>query len=254
MLSFLGIEIDTADMVFRLPREKLEKLRDLIAGFLALKSVTLNTSLVFACRVMPMGRVFSRRLSLATRGVLRAEHRIRLTRTLKDDLRVWESFLQRYRSNGEISLYTDADGSRGFGAIFGLQWCAGAWPDSWVQVGWCKNLTLLELFPVVVAVELWVRQLRDSKVCFWTDNVSVVACVNSLPASSLPVLALLRHLVLRYLELNILFRARHVPGVENKIADALSRFYWQEFQYLLPGAASEGLPCPSLTWDLVTQG
>lgn len=218
--------------------------------------------LVFACRVMPMGRVFSRRLSLATKGVLQAEHRIRINKTLKNDLKVWEAFLQRYngrtlcqaleRSNSEISLYTDAAGSQGFGAVYGSQWCAEEWPAQWIQAGWCKNLTLLELFPIVVVVELWGSQLKDSKVCFWTDNASVVSCVNSLSASSLPVLALLEHLVLRCLDFNINFRARHVPGVENKIADSLSRFCWQEFWDLLPGAALEGLPCPSILWELAT--
>lgn len=42
---------------------------------------------------MPMGRVFSSRLSLATRGVSVPSHRIRNTRALRDDLLVWKSFL-----------------------------------------------------------------------------------------------------------------------------------------------------------------
>lgn len=79
VLSFLGIEIDSVKMVFR-TQEKLDKLRDLISGFLRVKSVTLRQaqlllgSLVFACRVMPMGRVFSRWLSLATRSVSHPEY------------------------------------------------------------------------------------------------------------------------------------------------------------------------------------
>lgn len=94
-LSFLGIELYTVSMVFRLPQEKLTRLLDLIEGFCAVRKVTLLQMqsmlglLVFACRVMPMGRVFSRRLSLATKGARSPGHRIRLTKPLKADLGVW---------------------------------------------------------------------------------------------------------------------------------------------------------------------
>ncbi|KAM4034620.1 uncharacterized protein ACNLHF_021282 [Anomaloglossus baeobatrachus] len=76
VLSFLGIEIDSNAMLFRLPDDKVEKLRSLIKGFCSVRSVTLRQMqsllglLVFACHVMPMGRVFSRRLSLATKGIM----------------------------------------------------------------------------------------------------------------------------------------------------------------------------------------
>ncbi|KAM3920262.1 uncharacterized protein RB166_014650 [Leptodactylus fuscus] len=209
-LSFLGIEFDTEAMVYRLPADKLSKLRDLLMGFLAVSKVTLKQLqsllglLVFACRIMPMGRVFSRRLSLATRGISSPRHHIRVTRPLKADLRVWLSFLDSYNgrtcwqspevSNSDLSLFTDAAGSLGFGAVLGSQWCAEPWPDAWREAGLCRNLTVLELFPIIVAVEIWGDQLRDRRVRFWSDNLSVVHCVNHLSSSSPPVLALLRHL------------------------------------------------------------
>lgn len=267
VLSFLGIEIDSVNMVFRLPEDKLAKILDMVNGFCSVKKVTLRQMqsllglLVFACRIMPMGRVFSRRLSLATRGVAGPGHHIRLTRPLKADLGVWREFLMSYNgrtccqepevSSCDIELFTDAAGSAGFGAILGSDWCAGGWPAAWQDNGFCRNLTLLELFPIVVAVELWGSVLRDKRVRFWTDNISVVHCINRLSSSSPPVLSLLRHLVLRCLQQNIWFRARHVPGVNNTVADALSRFRWQEFRVLLPGAAKEGRVCPPSLWVLV---
>lgn len=270
VLSFLGIEIDSVHMVFCLPEDKLVKLLGLVDGFCAVRKVTLRQMqsllglLVFACRIMPMGRVFSRRLSLATRGASRPEHRIRLTRPLKADLLVWRTFLHSYNgrsccqspevSSDDIQLFTDAAGSKGFGAILGSEWCSGEWPLSWQKNGLCRNLTLLELFPIIVAVELWGPVLRDKRVCFYSDNMSVVYCISRLTSSSLPVLSLLRHLVLRCLQYNIWFRARHVPGVFNATADALSRFNWQEFRELLPGAARVGRSCPPALWDLVGSG
>ncbi|KAM4031882.1 LOW QUALITY PROTEIN: uncharacterized protein ACNLHF_019259 [Anomaloglossus baeobatrachus] len=77
-LSFLGIEIDSKAMIFRLPSDKVSALLSLLMGFRSVRSVTLRQMqsllglLVFACRVMPMGRIFSRRLALATREISRA--------------------------------------------------------------------------------------------------------------------------------------------------------------------------------------
>lgn len=270
VLSFLGIEIDSVRMIFRLPVDKLEKLKGQVQGFCSVKKVTLRQMqsllglLVFACRIMPMGRVFSRRLSLATRGISRPEHKIRITRPLRADLAVWNEFLDTYNghtccqetevSSLEVSLFTDAAGSVGFGAILGTEWCAEAWPPSWRKEGLCRNLTLLELFPIIVAVELWGSILQNRRVCFFSDNMGVVHCISRQSSSSPPVLALLRHLVLRCLQHNIWFRARHVPGVSNSTADALSRFRWQEFRELLPEAALEGRVCPPFLWDLVGNG
>lgn len=270
VLSFLGIEIDSVQMVFRLPADKLSKLVDMIDGFCSVRKVTLRQLqsllglMVFACRVLPMGRTFSRRLSLATRGASRPDHRIRLTKHLKGDLLVWREFLHSYNgrtccqepevSSDDIALFTDASGSVGFGAILDTEWCAESWPESWRCSELCRNLTLLELFPIVVAVEIWGGALQNKRVCFWTDNLSVVHCISRLTSSSPPVLALLRHLVLRCLQHNIWFRARHVPGKCNLVADALSRFLWQEFRELLPGAAQQGHRCPSFLWELATSG
>lgn len=267
-LSFLGIELDTVEMVFRLPQDKLDKLLGLIEGFFGVRKVTLQQMqsllglLVFACRIMPMGRVFSRRLSLSTRGVQLPGHRIRITRSLRADLGVWRDFLRRYNGrtccqseevdNSDICLFTDAAGSVGFGAILGTRWCCQEWPESWREAGLVSNLVLLELFPIIVSLELWGSELCGRRVCFWTDNMGVVHGVNNLTSSSLPVLGLLRHLVLRCLDYNISFRARHVPGVENCAADSLSRFQFQEFRRCCPGADLEGSPFPEDLWDLVT--
>ncbi|KAM4019336.1 uncharacterized protein ACNLHF_000032 [Anomaloglossus baeobatrachus] len=101
-LSFLGIEIDSVGMFFRLPQEKVAKLLELIQGFCSVRSVTLRQMqsllglLVFACRVMPMGRIFSRRLSLSTKGIRLPHHRIRITPPLRLDLMVWREFLLSY--------------------------------------------------------------------------------------------------------------------------------------------------------------
>ena len=114
-------------------------------------------------------------------------------------------------------------------------------------------MVLLELFPIVVALELWGESLRNLKVRFNCDNLGVVQVVNRLSAASPPVVSLLRHLVLRCLHLNVFMYAVHLPGVENTLADALSRFQWDRFRELAPAAEQHGVPCPDWMWDIALQ-
>ncbi|KAM9294537.1 uncharacterized protein PAF06_018723 [Gastrophryne carolinensis] len=80
VMKFLGIEIDTVGRLCRLPRDKIEDLVGGLEGALGVKKVTLVQlqsllgKLNFACRVLPMGRVFTRRLSIATAGVREPHH------------------------------------------------------------------------------------------------------------------------------------------------------------------------------------
>ncbi|KAM4748928.1 uncharacterized protein WCC33_006337 [Rhinophrynus dorsalis] len=193
-LSYLGIEIDSEEGQVRLPLEKVLKARAAVVGMVGRQKVSLREMqgllglLNFASRVIPMGRIFSRRLERATVGVRRPLHKIRITRQLREDLKVWEAFLINFngvrlwreppRANGQMQLYTDAAGAVGFGAFFQGQWCAERWPEAWHSQGLTRNLVLLELFPIVVALELWYEGLANKEVVFWTDNMSVVYAIN----------------------------------------------------------------------------
>lgn len=101
-LCFLGIVIDTVAMECRLPLDKLEGLRQEVAEAIRGRKIQLRVlqsllgKLNFACRIMPMGCVFCRRLAAATAGVQAPHHFIRLGLKLKEDLKVWDSFLATY--------------------------------------------------------------------------------------------------------------------------------------------------------------
>ena len=76
-LTFAGIELDCLKHEVRLPREKVEKCREVVIQFLSSKRVTLKElqSLIgllsFACSIIKPGRVFLRRLINLTIGVVR---------------------------------------------------------------------------------------------------------------------------------------------------------------------------------------
>ena len=55
---------------------------------------------------------------------------------------------------------------------------------------------------------------------------------------------LVRPLVLLSMQHNFVVRARHVPGVSNAIADALSRIQMQRFRVLVPDADQNSCTIP----------
>ena len=262
-LKFAGIELDSVRGEARLP---LDKVQDCIAKIRDLKGrrkVTLQElqsvigSLNFACKVVVPGRAFLRRLIDQTRGLRKPHHRVKINRATRADLDLWYEFLlqfngrlfflpQNYISSQQLHLYTDASGSQGYGAILGKKWFFGAWPES--VKGW--NITILELYPIVAAVCIWVDIFRDKCICFHTDNMALVHVINKQTSKEPQVMKLIRKLVMMCLRHNVLFKADHVPGVYNGLADALSRLQIQKFRELAPEADKLSTHLP---WDLLPQ-
>ena len=106
-ISFAGIELDSVLMEARLPPDKLVKYHDLIASSLRRRKITLReiqslTGLLnFACTVVVPGRAFLQRLIVLTIGIHGPQFLIRLTREVKEDLKVWQQFLAGF--NGRFS-------------------------------------------------------------------------------------------------------------------------------------------------------
>lgn len=84
-------------------------------------------------------------------------------------------------------------------------------------------------------------------------ELGVVQVINRITTSSRPVVRLLRHLVLRCLQLNVLLYAVHIPGVDNTLADSLSQFQWDRFRDMAPAAERDGRPCPGWLWEVALE-
>lgn len=115
-----------------------------------------------------------------------------------------------------------------------------------MEAGFTRYLVLLELFPVVLAMELWGETCWELKLRLNCDNMGVVQVINCMSAPSPPI-RLLRRLVLRCLRLNIFIYAVHIPGVDNVLADALS-FSVGQVQRAGPGRREgrPAMPCLDL--------
>ena len=252
VLSFAGIELDSCRMEARLPNDKVEKCKSLLSSFLRRKKATLNeiqtlTGLLnFACLVVRPGRAFLRRLIDLTIGIKAADHKIRLTKAVKADLKVWLSFLTEHNcksfflpdvwaNSAKLNLYTDAAGSLGFGAVFGTKWCYGRWPDKWLG----RNIAMLEFYPIVLSLYLWGDQLRNQCVLFFTDNEALVHVINKQSCRDVSLMHFVRKLVAICLKYNILFKAKHIPGIHNTLADSLSRLQVSAFKHMAPASMDQ---------------
>ena len=81
----------------------------------------------------------------------------------------------------------------------------------------------------MLALRLRGSVLQNKRVVFWSDNQAVVAIINRQTSRCPQIMKLVRKLVVRCLEWNIHFKARHVRGIDNSIADALSHFQMARF-------------------------
>lgn len=255
VLTFLGLEINTDEMLIKIPQNKLDALKEMLEKFLFLKRVTLKDlqslvgSLNFFGKAIRCARAFNRRFYDLTKHAKKPHHFIKLNEETKEDIRMWLTFLKSFNgksyfpesdwtSNDVIELFTDAAGSIGMGcgAYFSSEWVYLHWPNSWAESGAMKDITFLEFIPIVLSMEIWGIQLQNKKIVFNIDNNALVQIVNTQTSKSKTVMSLMRPFVLFTLQNNIIFRARHIAGKDNQIADSISRQQWDRFRRLAPNA------------------
>ena len=149
-LTFLGIELDTKNMVARLPLEKLTDYNKNVDNLLTSSSCTLRTlktmigQLQFSTSVVTSGRPFLRRMYDATIGIKKPYHYIKITNNIKRDLQIWNTFLSFYngvsiihkpetKTSSELHLFSDSS-KLGFGGVFGNHFIHGKFPLTWQKL------------------------------------------------------------------------------------------------------------------------
>jgi hypothetical protein len=235
-------------MIARLPSDKIDRIFSLLEDFKIRRKVFLRELqsllglLNFACSVIIPGRAFLRRLFDLTVGHTCPRFRITLNSEARADLRAWYEFISHFNgkscflyrdwvSSDIIKLYSDAAGVHGgYAAVFGSKWFAGEWPPEIKDL----HITVKELFPIVLAVELWGCTLSNHKILFFTDNQAVTDIINKTSSKDKVLMKLVRRLVLASLKFNIYFCSKHIPGKLNVVCDLLSRFSFQEAHRIAP--------------------
>lgn len=198
-------------------------------------------------------------------GIKRQNHFIRVSVGMKEDIKTWLEFLNKFNgtcsfggndwlTNCQINLFTDSTGNQdlGCGVYFSGRWTYFHWPDNWCNPDIMVDITFLELVPIVLSIFLFKKEFSNKRILFNTDNKALVSILNKKSSKSKRVMELIRPFVLYTMLYNMQFKAVHIEGRINCIADAISRKQWQRFRSLAPEADTEMTLVPQKFLHLIS--
>jgi hypothetical protein len=73
-----------------------------------------------------------------------------------------------------------------------------------------KNMSFLEMVPVVLAMFLWVTSLENKKILFYIDSNALVSIVNKRSSKDTWIMKMIRPFVLITMKNNVQFKAIHI--------------------------------------------
>ncbi len=181
--------------------------------------------LQFFTEVIPSGRPFLRQLIDLVSPQDKPYWHIKLHAGA-----IWLQFMRSYNGisiirqpsiveSTAINLYSDASGV-GCGGTYGLYWVQASWPKQWEKF----NIAILEIYPILLLVEMFGPRMARSEILFHCDNMAIIHILNKQTSKDKLIMAFLRTLILLLLQLNIIFQASHIPTNDNILADAISPF------------------------------
>ena len=184
-----------------------------------------------------------RRLFHAATSMPHIDTQTRLSPEAMDDIHWWAACCEdrnckalfvnsKWTSSEDVKLWTDASG-QGFGIAFDREWSYGTWcPDEELQ-----SIERKDLSPIVLALAMWGSHLSGQRLRVRCDNKTVCAVWKSGTTKAKPLMGLLRVGLLIAAWYNVVVSLVPISGVDNSVADSLSRLQVQKFKQLHPTAA-----------------
>ena len=251
-LVFLGIEIDSASQILRLPQEKLDKLKQVLHQWVGKKTwkrkelESLIGYLSHACKVVRPGRSFLRHMISLLKVAQRQHHHIRINKEFQADLKWWAIFSEQWNGVSSFpsnpsyaaTFVSDASGSWGCAAVHQSHW----FQYKWTELSTNKDITWKELLPVLVATVLWGRGWKGMHVLAYCDNEPVVSLLHTRSSPQKHIMQLLQCLFFIEATFDFSLQATHIAGKSNYLADALSRNKLHLFFSQLPSADKDPIP------------
>ncbi len=180
-----------------------------------------------AATVIKPGRTFLRHMIDLLRLPRKKHHFLRLNRHFRADLNWWRVFAARW--NGAAVLCPSSAPTEEFASNASGSWGCGAWHRSrWLQLqlpaeGQDRHITFKELLAVLLAVVAWGPLWKGKTVRGLCDNQAAVQVVASRSCKDPSLMHLLRCLFFLEAQFQCTIGLAHIPGVQNVLADDLSR-------------------------------
>ena len=162
------------------------------------------------------GRVFLARL---IQWISKMDKRFQYTIPLeaRKDMVWWARCIQEYNGISllwlakepgmDTLLQTDAC-PKGYGGISGQEYFRGRFPKELQS----KNIAILEMWAVMVALKIWAPQLRGKYFWIHMDNEAVASVLNTGRAREQELQNALREIALIAVENQFVLKARHIAG------------------------------------------
>ena len=218
--------------------------------------MSLIGKLSFAAKVVKPGRLFVRRLIDLSTKVKRLNHHLALNAEAQEDILWWFRFLRSWNgvsliqsspvTSDDFTLFTDASGVLGLGAVYRSHWFSHPWPNHLLH----HSINFKELFAIVVAAKIWGHTWRNQQVIVMSDNKPICDCWQSRSAKDPNLMRLFRYLFFHAAMYNFNIMFQHLPGHSNVLADLLSRLQVRKFQQAAPFADRAPTPIPLEVWSI----
>ena len=261
-ITYLGIQINSNDLIISIPDDKLRELRTLLPWWCNRRTCTkqqllsLIGKLSFACKVVRPGRIFLRRMIDLSTTVSKLHHHITLNKQAQADIHWWCEFLPFWNNrsiipetfkitSSDIRLFTDAS-KKGFGAIYGDKWIQSEWDEKTKT----QSIDFQELFAIVAAAYTWGKKWVGKRIVFITDNLPITQIWQTHSSQVPNIMMLIRKLFLCAVMHDFTVSFKHILGIHNPIADYISRFQETRFRLLKPDAEANPTPIPTAVWSV----
>ena len=234
--QYIGILFLTLLGIMRPPDDRIDKILEMAQRILS-GPQTARTWLSFlgllgsAEKQVPYGRLHIRPIHFCLHSQYRAlshslDHPVVVDQEAVQAINWWTNLdnlkagqpLGRFHP--DITLYTDASKTTGWGAHAPGFQASGQWSLEEASL----SINALELLAVHRALSMEDSLWKGKKVLVATDNSTAVAYINHQGGTrSMTLMNITYRLYDRVKELGVTLRARHIPGRLNRFADLLSR-------------------------------
>ena len=227
-------------MTLSVTPDRLSELKELLQHWLHRRGTakkreiqSLVGKLCFVAKCVRQSRIFLNRILVLLRSAARNHHRIRLTIEFRKDILWWYTFIDRYNgvslipqsmawSNPDYVFASDSC-LTGCGGHTSSDYFHSTFPDSILE----QELPIhcLEMLAVLLSLRLWAATFSTYRILIYCDNMPTVEALCSGRSRDSFMCSCLRDICFLASMHDFEISAVHLPGVDNRLADCLSRWH-----------------------------
>ncbi|KAJ8914836.1 hypothetical protein NQ315_014849 [Exocentrus adspersus] len=244
--KFLGFVFNSSDLSICIPRDKKQKLHDMLSSFLKLKECKIRVlakiigHLISVCPAVRYGWLYTKRLERQKYLSLKKgggdyNGTVSVNSDIREDISWWLTILpqaeQTFQSESfEFEIYSDASNT------VGGERAHGFWSKQEVK----NHINYLELLSIFNGLKCFANLTRDCSILLKSDNTTAISYINRMGGVRHKSLANLSREIWQWCEARkIWIFASYIESELNVEADTESRSRYIETEYNLNDTAFE---------------